>query len=206
MTLSKNLHNKAAEISKPNDHQGVWALLGPEGGHFLMEYIAKTQGDYVEIGSKWGGSAIMAATAMDMAGRPGTVYCIDQFSAKVISPELEGNKLLVEFWAYVHEWGVQQRIIAFQQVTPPLPYPIQFHKFSVGFIDGGHRFDEPIHDFILLEKRITDYIIFDNTEKEEVMNAVSKALESGWVIDSELEYDCGVPGYGDNTIMALRHE
>ena len=123
-----------------------------------------------------------------------------------MAPELEGSEQLVTFWANVHEWGVQQRVLAFQQTTPPLPAPIQFHRFSVGLIDGGHRYNQPSMDFELLNPLLTNYLLFDNTEKEGVKKAVKLALRKGWRMDNEVTYDCGVPNYGDITMVALARE
>ena len=160
-----------------------WPMMPPGCGNLLMEYVEKTEGDYIEIGSAFGGSAIMAALAM--GDRPGTVFCIDPCLG---TNEFMLDAKLVAFWHNMVEHDIEQRIIAFKQVHPPFPIPIHFHKFSVGLIDGDHREDAPTRDFVALGARVTDYLLFDNTEKAPVSKAVTMASGMGWEIDRVVDY------------------
>ena len=160
-----------------------WPMMPTACGNLLMEYVEKTTGDYIEIGSAFGGSAIMAALAM--GDRPGTVFCIDPFLG---TNEFMLDEKLVAFWYNMVEYDVHQRIIAFKQVHPPFPIPIHFHKFSVGLIDGDHLRNAPTRDFIALGARVTDYLLFDNTEKSPVSDAVTTATSMGWEIDRVVDY------------------
>jgi hypothetical protein len=148
-------------------------MLGLDGGELLMECVAGAEGDYIEIGSAYGGSAIMAAMAMESVGRDGTVFCVDPFSAvnRLEGPDMSLNL----FWANVSHFGVQQRIIAFKQHHPPFPDAIHYHGFSVGLIDGNHRPPYPAQDFSALKDRVTEFLLMDNAEKEPVADVIRKA-------------------------------
>ena len=110
------------------------AMLAADAGALLMDCVAKSTGDYIEIGSGVGGSALMAAMAMEKADKSGTVYCIDPFSG---ATNLDGRDgMLHAFWKNVLNLGLEQRIIVFRQHHPPFPEALYYHKFSVGLIDG----------------------------------------------------------------------
>jgi len=165
------------------------AMLGVEAGTILMECIDDSVGDYVEIGSAVGGSAIMAGMAMDKTERPGTVFCIDPFGG---GNELDGIDMMLRlFWNNLLKFDLQQRVIAFKQCHPPFPMPIWYHTFSVGLIDGCHTGNSPLIDFRQLNKRVTKYLLFDNTEKEDVLTAIKKATQdnSNWEEYKSIEYE-----------------
>ena len=185
----------AAEIidAFPQHHP----LLGAAAGQLLMNTVAATTGDYVEIGSAWGGSAIMAAIAME--GRPGTVYCIDAFAP---THELSGiDGTLLAFWANCLAFGVQERIVAFKQHHPPWPLPIWYHKFSVGFIDGAHDAPFPAQDWRGMSPRVTDYILMDNVERPAVKDVVES---SGWTTTTAIEHSSAQRPDKPSTIALLR--
>ncbi len=181
------------------------AMIGVEAGGLLMELVAKTTGDYIEIGSYAGGSAIMAATAMEEADRPGMVFCIDPFGAK--NEIDEPDELFGWFWKNLFDFGVDQRVIAFKQYNPPFPTAIYFHKFSVGLIDGSHTENGPLRDFWELTKRVRDYLIFDNAEKEKVEYTIDLATSGGtWVEHASLEYESQHPDKKIKFVVLRRKE
>ena len=148
-------------------------MLGVIGGELLVDCVLDSDGDYVEIGSGYGGSAIMAALAMDYANHPGTVYCIDPFSALNELAGFDWN--LMVFWMNVRYFGVEQRIVPFKQHHPPFPASIHHHRFSVGLIDGNHTSPYPEQDFNALKDRVSDYLLFDNVEQSAVQDTVHHA-------------------------------
>jgi len=155
------------------------AMLGADAGAILMECVAESSGDYIEIGSAVGGSAVMAAVAMEKVNRPGLVFCIDRFGG---NSELDGpDPLLQAFWVNMGIYNVYPRIIAFKQTHPPFPMSIHYHEFSVGLIDGDHMSEAPLLDFKALNKRVTKYLLFDNVEYEYVQMAVNKATQDNGV-------------------------
>jgi hypothetical protein len=166
-----------------------------------MECVANTDGDYIEIGSAYGGSAVLAAKAM--GDRPGTVYCIDPFTGM---NTLDGIDYAIRaFWDNVFAFGVEQRVVAFYQHNPPFPIAIHYHLFSVGLIDGSHGGVAPFRDFVELDDRVTDYLLFDNAEYEEVERAIAAAMMSGsWEEHKTIEYDSTFKDNKVVKIVALR--
>ena len=187
-----------AEFNK--GYQGR-VMLGAEAAGLLMDCVARTDGDYIEIGSAFGGSAIMAGMAM--GDGPGTVYCIDNFLGV---NRLESIDAVYNgFWENVIRFELQQRIVAFNQSHPPFPEPIHFHKFSVGLIDGDHLGEGPLKDFLGLDSRVTDYLLFDNAELEPVSATINAAISAGdWIEYKAVEYKSTIGDEKISRFVALR--
>jgi predicted O-methyltransferase YrrM len=194
-----NCREQAAELIE--NFRESQPMLGLDAAEFLMECVANTEGDYIEIGSASGGSALMAAMAM--GDRAGTVYCIEPFIG--MNP-LEGvDPMYKAFWENMLHYEIEQRIILFKQYTPPFPSPLHFHRFSVGLIDGNHMGDWPVKDFMELDSRVTDVLLFDNAELEGVAKAISVAVHHDWQEYKTIEYDSVMSKKAGktNTLVAL---
>jgi len=177
--------NKAKDIIAGWPEDRGRPMMGATGAALLMECVAETDGDYIEIGSAFGGSAIFAATAM--GDRPGMVFCIDNFLA--VNELDRTDVVFLSFWEAMYHFGVQQRVIAFNQSHPPFPTAIHHHKFSVGLVDGNHLGVAPMLDFMGLDSRVTDYILFDNAELSAVSEAVKSAIDGGdWKKHKSITY------------------
>lgn len=164
------------------------AMLGADAAALLMECVAETDGDYIEIGSATGGSAIMAGVAMNHVPRPGNIFCIDMFAG---NNELQGPDIYLQsFWMNILKFSLQQRTVAFKQHHPPFPVSIWYRAFSVGLIDGCHIGEAPLMDFKVLDERVTNYLLFDNVESEAVSAAVDKATQDNgnWEEYKSIEY------------------
>lgn len=190
----------------PQGHSALTnrAMLGIEAGAILMECVNKSSGNYIEIGSAVGGSAIMAGIAM--SNRAGNVFCIDPFGG---NNELDGpDVVLQQFWFNIVQAGLQQRVIAFKQYHPPFPLPIWYHTFSVGLVDGCHVAGAPLVDFKQLDKRVTKYLLFDNVEKKDVLDAVNKATQedSNWEEYKSIEYESNWKGNKMVKFVVLRRK
>lgn len=176
-------------------------MLGLEAAVLLMQCVANTDGDYIEIGSAFGGSAIMAATAM--GERPGTVYCIDNFLG-VNRPE-GIDAVYQSFWENIIHYDLQQRVVAFNQSHPPFPEPIHFHRFSVGLIDGDHLGEGHLKDFLGLDSRVTDYLLFDNANQGPIEITIRAAIKGGdWEEHKTVEYSSVLPDRPPVGFTALR--
>ena len=175
-------------------------MLGAKGGAMLMKYVAETSGDYIEIGSAFGGSAVMAGTAM--GERAGNIYCIDNF---ISLNELDRiDVVLHSFWNVIYSFGLQQRVIAFNQSHPPFPTAIHHHKFSVGFIDGNHLGISPMVDFMGLDSRVTDYLLFDNAEQYGVKEAIASAIKGGnWKRHKSLTYTSTTKAHDEKKVKLV---
>jgi predicted O-methyltransferase YrrM len=119
-------------------------------------------GDYVEIGSLHGGSAITAALTKKEFKLNGYIRCIEPDPRDIYD-----NASL---------WGVENKILVYQ--TPSEEMVWGNYRFSCSFIDGDHRPPNPLLDWYMLRNKTTKYIIFDDYDKSEpgVVQAVTEAM------------------------------
>ena len=119
-------------------------------------------GDYVEIGSLHGGSAITAALVKKKFNLDGTIFCIEPNPRNIVE-----NATL---------FGVANRIFVVKTTSDEMIW--DKFKFTCGFIDGDHRDPHPLEDWRMLERRVSRYILFDDYDKSEegVVDAVRIAM------------------------------
>ncbi len=153
----------------------------------LQDLVTLFEGDYIEIGTAYGSSAILAALANPSA----VVHCIDPMDG------MYGNKrvdIQTGIWPSpellernCQEYGIEfgKRVILFQQRHPPLPEALADKQFGVGYIDGDHSKAGCIADYEGLKDRC-ECLIFDNYEKPAVRAGVKHALNEGWEIIREV--------------------
>lgn len=119
-------------------------------------------GDYVEIGSLHGGSAITAALVKKEFYLEGAVICIEPKPRNL----LENAKL----------FGVEDRVHLIRNYS----YQVDFSNLNLtcGFIDGDHRPWYPTEDWYRLANVVSRYIMFDDYDKSEigVVDAVRLAM------------------------------
>lgn len=167
----------------PKDMNGR-AMLGLPAAELLMELVAESEGEYIEIGAGFGGSAVMA-----LAAGASLVYCIDPFVG-VNSLEDRPDPLHRVFWKNMHHYGMENDVICFKQYSQPFPEAIHYHRFEVGLIDGHHFGSAPYKDFLELDNRVTEYLLFDNADRESVAKTVEAAIKGGnWELHKEVEYE-----------------
>ena len=113
--------------------------------------------DYIEIGSMFGASAIIAGYAVT-----GEVHCIEPFGVKgnphrktkgslVTAENLRGN------WKQHHPTG---RLTIHKQKHPPWPDKIRGKMFDVGLIDGDHSEEQVWKDWDGMSKHVRHLIFF----------------------------------------------
>ena len=151
--------------------------ISSEGFIDLFErYIDGTE-NYIEIGTLFGGSAILAGLNCN-----GKVYCIDPLDGYYGTGQVDESGILPSCAIVEENWsrfGLDpERLEVFQHKHPPFPSSIEDKRFDVAYIDGGHAYDEVKTDWLELKDRVDKYIIFDNTEKESVSRVFIEAQES----------------------------
>lgn len=147
----ENLAHFGKYISSMLDQVMQIGITSLDAVAFVNCIIFAGPGDYVEIGTAFGGSAILAALTKRVYQIPGEVYTIDNFK-RGISP-VEVNK-------YATIFGVDDMINIV--VGNSHPWPLGDKKFACGFVDGSHKGLMPAKDFINMSKRITKYIMIDD--------------------------------------------
>lgn len=118
---------------------GRIALSDPDI-HLLRQMISMGNGNHVEIGMLWGGSAIIAAEAMKEYKKSGEVYTIDPADTeywKTGDPSFNGElPTLAKAMANFQDAGFQEDIVLVWDSSDP--WPISDVDFDTIFIDGDH--------------------------------------------------------------------
>ncbi len=133
---------------------GVYSMLPADAGA-IAQCCANAPGDYLEIGSLFGGSAIIAALFST-----GHVYGIDPFGYKPNQTQSAATPSAGVVMDNAYEFGTQNKITMFTQKHPPLPPQLENHEFSVAFIDGDHTLQGTRRDWENLKDRVTHYMLF----------------------------------------------
>lgn len=159
--------------------KGRTAGVAHDAGILAQLVLLGGNGDFVEIGTLFGGSAILAATAKKKFGLGGFVYCVDPLdgyygtgkstAGGIPSPEIVmGNAKF---------FGVDDKIKIIKKSSIPWPKELMDHKFSVAFIDGDHWGEAPWKDWLSVKNLTSKFIIFDNYDNQHpaVINGAKKA-------------------------------
>ena len=136
------------EKNKINGKKLKWGgtMFVTEEDYECLYDNAKGYKSYVEIGSMWGSSAIVAGYAVS-----GEVHCIDPFKGRA------QLKHVVDNWEQHHDI---ERLTIHKQKNPPFPVSIEARKFDVGLIDGDHDVPAVWKDWFALKDRINHIILF----------------------------------------------
>ena len=154
----------------------------------ILYTIASRGKTYVEIGTRWGGSAIIAG----LAGCE--VHCIDHWEYPGKQPRDQTTMQDVsDNWA--HAELATAKLFMYQQRHPPWPEAIEDRRFDIGMIDGQHYVKEIAQDWEAMKLRVDKYILFhDLLIHWEVREVFAEAAEDPrWEIwDPPTESQFGV--------------
>ena len=120
--------------------------------------IASRGKTYVEIGTRWGGSAIVAG----LAGCE--VYCIDKWSypTKLLHEQTKPEHV-IENWANA---GLDpNKLHLYHHEHPPWPKELE-GMFDIGMIDGAHSERQVREDWAAIRIRVSKYILFHDIHKK----------------------------------------
>ena len=168
----------------------------------LLEYVLRAgDGNYLEIGTLFGGSAITVALLKKDFYQKGHVFCVDPLDGYYhkMAPradmldEQSGQTVTPQtFFENLKKFKVQNRVFLLRDYSTEV-VPFTGIEFAVTYIDGHHWEEVPFTDFELVEKVTTKYIIFDNYDEKhpDIVTAVTVALDSpNWKMCHEEEITC----------------
>lgn len=175
----------AAEIvnSVYLDIEGRMALSDSNVNILAWAVSRAGDGDHLEIGTLFGGSAIVAALVKKEQGFSGKVVCLDPLDgyyldtifAKRTDPVcgLPISRKQVEQNAKT--FGVELEIIA--KRSQPWPHELRDRKFASAYIDGDHWGDGPLLDWLNVKEQVEKIVVFDNFDDQhpDVQRAVRLA-------------------------------
>jgi hypothetical protein len=157
-------------------------------GHICMtkeeaEVLAKkvcVDGDHLEIGTMWGGSAILAALVKQDYGFEGKVVVIDPFCD---SDGAHGHPNADIFWSNAEKLGVKDRMELIQEYSHP--WPLKDRKFATALIDGNHNDPWPERDWNNVKECADVVLIHDYCHRESAVFALVESIE--WPRVGEVE-------------------
>lgn len=133
------------------------ALMKFQDPEVLFE-IASRGKTYVEIGTRWGGSAIVAG----LAGCE--VHCIDPWEYP--NKHLDDQTTPADVRENWKNAGLDPyKLFIHQQRHPPWPEVIKYQNFHIGMIDGAHTEKQVKLDWEAMKEHITKYVLFHDIHK-----------------------------------------
>jgi predicted O-methyltransferase YrrM len=137
-------------------------------------------GDYLEIGTWRGASAVVAAKAKKRARLSGNIVCVDPFTGynNIVNPD----NVLAQCRETLSRYNVSSRVEIVIAKSRPFPAELEGRRFTCAFIDGDHWGENPYLDFLAIKDRVDGQIMFDDHDvgHPEILEAVKKALTHGW--------------------------
>ncbi len=161
--------------------------------NYLAWTIAQAgDGNHLEIGTLFGGSAILAALLKQRFGFIGNVYCIDPLDGYYLGTTYSyavdpvcglpiNEETVMNNARY---FGVEDRIIVIPKSSHPWPEEVANQNFSSAFIDGNHWNEYPKRDWLMAHPRTDKFVVFDNWDDNHpaVQEACKLASSTaGWV-------------------------
>ena len=159
-----------------NDYMPEGKLISTkEDMGLLAQIIFYTKGDHLEIGSAYGGSALVALMAMDKCKRNDSVVCIDPFADPATRESTEWilKPVEEEFWTNIEHYGYADRVEQIKKVSHPFPVK-EGRRFATAFIDGDHSYDYVLNDWMNTKDIVDRYIVFHDYIKKGVKDVVEE--------------------------------
>ena len=155
-------------------------IFGLEDAGILGQMIIHAKhSDHIEIGTFFGGSAILAALIKKEFGMHGQIHCVDPLEVRpTLLADGPVGKIATSdtLFGNAEYFGVSDRIVLHQHLSKPWPLDGSL-RFGTGYIDGDHWHGMPAHDWNVLQGIVSYAIAFDDCAiaKPEVIDAVLEA-------------------------------
>jgi predicted O-methyltransferase YrrM len=147
---------------------GKSVLTVPSSGALMAQCVAMSREDpYLEIGTRYGGSAILASHFTDA-----DIYCIDPMD--VHRKHHDGPDSIEYFRRNAENFGISERIHLIVAKSDPFPLDEKI-RFGTTFIDGDHQYRWVKADWLNVKDITNHFIVFDNVEMDDVRQVVTEA-------------------------------
>lgn len=152
-------------------------------GIIAQAIVSSEAGDHLEIGTLFGGTAILAAKIKREKGDGGKVVVIDPLDGYYDKGKDPITKLAPDvriFEENMSLFGVVDKVELHAVVSNPLPVE---GPFVTALIDGDHSYEGCLADWLNVKEITSRYVIFDNVDKnyQGVVKVFSQACSSeGW--------------------------
>ncbi len=131
-------------------------------------------GDHLEIGTLFGGSAILAACIKEELGLSGRIVCVDPldgYYGRGIDPISKTEVTKEQVISNAEMFGVEGRLRIISKMSQPWPFALR-RRFASAFIDGDHKFDGAMSDWVAAEAQVDRIVLLDNYDSKHFNNSV----------------------------------
>lgn len=169
---------------------GRLALMGADEAELLYRIVGETLGDHVEIGTLWGGTAILAALAKWNGGKGGHIYTIDFMTGGYWNSGDPGADMKRPTAAAILDnlarFKVAERVSVIKARS--YPWPLIAVKPATVLIDGDHSFEGCMRDWQTVSRLEPEIILihdYASGRHPGVEQAVNEIMESTQWHESE---------------------
>jgi len=157
-------------------------IMVREDAGLLSQIIYNTQGNHLEIGSGYGGSALIALRTLDWLLRKDKITCIDPLKNQQKHVVLKYS--FEDFSENVEHFGYKNRVELVRSYSHPFPEELKGRRFSTALIDGNHSYSFVLNDWNNLKDIVDDYIMFHDYIKPKVARVVKEnaAHDKDWEV------------------------
>ncbi len=166
--VSKNIKGRLA--GKPYDY----GIVG--------QCLYNSKGNYLEIGTLFGGGAILMALLIKKFNLNSKVVVIDPLygyygkgNRDPVVPLVPSKEI---FYENIKKFNVDDIVELITKESYPFPGEAKKYRYGVSFIDGNHWGDYPTKDLLSVLPFTDKYIILDNYDKSHP--AVIEAVKVGF--------------------------
>lgn len=129
----------------------------------LLEQIAAIPGDHIDLGTLWGGTAILAALAKQQAGVKGKVYTVDFMQGGYWAdgdPSAGGQRPSeAAIRGNLEKFGLVDQVTLIKAASDPWPVPASVHPTSV-LIDCDHTYEGCFRDWKAVRALRPQFVAF----------------------------------------------
>lgn len=167
--------------------EGRTIITLEDAGVLAQTVLNAKHSNHIEIGTFFGGTAILAAMVKKHFGMHGSIMCVDPLDARPHQFADKPSGVVATrdaLFKNAEFFGVADRITLCQYGSRPWPLEGEQH-FGTGYIDGDHWNGMPLHDWNILKNICSYAVVFDDycIGKPEVIHAVTQASsDPAWLL------------------------
>lgn len=143
--------------------------MSAEDADLLRMAIIEAPGDYIEIGTLWGASAIFAALVHKLYDIPGKVYAIDPMIGYYGGDDGTRRPTIKDFINNTKRFSVNVELV--QAYSDPFPLNVMA---SVVLIDGNHSAEWVEKDWKNSKQHSSRFVIFHDYNDPVISNYIER--------------------------------
>jgi len=180
-------YHYGVEIQREIEERIERIVIFPHDAGILAQVVHNARhSNHVEIGTFYGGTAILAALTKEHFKMHGKIFCVDPLECRpkrVVDQVTNDVASTSTIMANARKFGVEDRIVLVPRFS--YPWPLEGETFGTGYIDGDHWNGMPLRDWDALRKCVSYAVVFDDyvKDKSEVIRAIHVAMQDPqWIL------------------------